>query len=43
MVTTISKKTKKEKLKELVSSVNKKNKVLNASKYSGKIRIEEKP
>ncbi len=43
MVTTINKKTKKNKLKQLVVSANSKNKVLDASKYSGKMKIEEKP
>lgn len=43
MVTTINKKTKKNKLKQLVVSANSKNKVLDSSKYSGKMKIEEKP
>jgi hypothetical protein len=43
MVTTINRKTKKNRLKELVVLANEKNKLLDASKYSGKIKIEEKP
>lgn len=43
MVTTINRKTKKDRLKELVILSNDKNRLLDASKYSGKIKIKEKP
>jgi hypothetical protein len=43
MVTTINRKTKKNRLKELVVLANDKNRLLDASKYSGKIKIVEKP
>jgi len=43
LVTIIKKRTKNEKIKELLSSLNYKGKHLNAAKYSGKIKLKKNP
>jgi len=43
MVTTIKPKTKKDEIKKLLSSKNTDYKVLDSSKYSGKIKIKKSP
>ena len=43
LVTIIKKRTKNEKIKEVLSSLNYKEKLLNAAKYSGKIKLKKNP
>ncbi len=43
MVTTISKKTRRKRIKEILETVNSKGKYLKASKYSGKLKLKQKP
>lgn len=43
MITTIKPKTKKDKIKKFLSSIKSSYKVLDSSKYSGKIKIKKSP
>jgi hypothetical protein len=43
MVTIINRKTRKEKIKELLTAINKKEKLLLTSKYSGKLKLKKSP
>ncbi len=43
MVTIIKKKIKKEKITELLMYTNNRGRLLDVSKYSGKLRIKENP
>jgi hypothetical protein len=43
MVTVINRKTRKEKIKELLTAINEKEKLLLTSKYSGKLKLKKSP
>lgn len=43
MVTIINKKTRKEKIKKLLTAIGDNEKLLLASKYSGKIKLKKSP
>lgn len=43
MVTIISRKTKTDKINEMLASINNKEKYLKASKYSGKLKLRQSP
>lgn len=43
VVTIINKKTRKEKIKELLTAIGDNEKLLLASKYSGKIKLKKSP
>ena len=43
MVTIISRKTRTEKINEMLAGISNKEKYLNASKYSGKLKLKQKP
>lgn len=43
MVTVIKRKTKKEKIKEILTGISEKERYLKASKYSGKLNLKQSP
>ena len=43
MVTIINRKTRKERIKELLTEIGGKEKLLLASKYSGKLKLKQTP
>ena len=43
MITIIKSKTSKDELNRIIGSLKSRNKLLNASKYSGKIKITDSP
>lgn len=43
MVTIISRKTRTEKINEMLATINNKERYLKASKYSGKLKLKQNP